>query len=379
MDNGMIAPENITSEKQSYLKSFWISFIFGLLFGLVSLVIIYFKGQKLNIVYYSVPLYCGLISGLAGIIGTFLDYWLERKGIKKRLVRNIISLIIVMILTLVLTGLIYLRGNFYDLFNVKQNNMVWGVFLGLLFGVFITVIEYYNWKMKQKMLVLELENRYLEELAEKDAILKEATKNLLITRERNRMAQELHDSISQGIHGITFGLSSLKKELNKIDLKESKIPVIVDHLEKTAEATLQELRALINELKPALLEKNNLKKALVTYCELFAARQQIMVDTHIEELSELSPDQELALYRIIQEALANIQKHSEADQVQVILQKKQQKTVLLIRDNGKGFDLEKVVRGNGLNNMEERSRQTGGTLTINTYPGRGTELVLHLG
>lgn len=379
--NNQIAPES------SYLKSFWISSLFGLFFGLIFLGISYLKGEELGIAFYTLPLYCWAISGMAGIIGTFLEHWLEKKGIRKRLVRNMISLIIVMLMTLIITGIIFWRGNFLSLFNYQQNKMVWGIFLGFLFGLIIALVEYYNWRMKQKMLILELENKYLEELTEKDAILKEATKNLLITRERNRMARELHDSISQGIHGITFGLSSLKKELNKINLKESKIPVIVDHLEKTAEATLQELKALINELKPALLEKNNLKKALVLYCELFAGRQQIKVDTDIEEIPELTPDQELAIYRIIQEALANIQKHSEADQVQVILQENQQETkqkvILTIRDNGRGFDLENVVRGNGLNNMEARSRQAGGNLTIKTSPGRGTELMvtfsMHMG
>lgn len=370
---------NQTATRKDYWKSLLISSLFGFFFGLIFLVVSIIKGEQAGIGVYSLPLFCGIISGLAGIVGTFLEQWLKNRGIKNRLGRNMISLVVVMVMALVITGTVFWRRNFFGLFDYQQNKMVWGIFLGFLFGLIITLAEYYNWRMKQKMLILELENKYLEELAEKDLILKEATKNLLISRERNRMARELHDSISQGIHGIAFSIGSLKQELNKVDLKESKIPVIVKHLEQTAEATLQELRALISELKPALLEKNNLKRALISYCELFAGRQQIKVEIEIDELQGLSPDQELALYRIVQEALANVQKHSNADRVSISLGKtansSEKNTItLVVRDNGQGFDFAKVDKGNGLNNMEVRGRQAGGTFCISTSPGKGTEV-----
>ncbi len=360
--------DNLNAHK-SYLKSFGLSSLFGLFFGLVVLVIILLNGESQGKIVFTLPFYCGLISGLAGITGSFLLDWLKKQGIKSRLWRSIISFIAVLFMTLIITGIVISRftDNFY---SILQNRMIWGVLFGCIFGITVAAVEYYNWKMR----ALKMENKYLEELARKDNVLREATEDLLQAQERNTIARELHDSISQGIHGITFGIGSLRRQLENMNLNDEKVTEIVDHLDKTAENTLIELKHMIKELKPAILEKSSLKETLTAYCDLFAELQQIEVEKDLDEIKDLSPDQQLAIYRIVQEALGNVQKHAGADKVEINLKKTGNEVLLVVRDYGQGFIKSEIARGNGLNNMEVRSRQTGGKFDINSCLGKGTEV-----
>ncbi|MFP4017272.1 MAG: sensor histidine kinase, partial [Halanaerobiales bacterium] len=281
---------------------------------------------------------------------------------------------IVLIFSIIVTFFgIFLYDPRYSLHSFTQNNLLYGVLIGCFFGLIIMILEYNSWKTKKKMLVLELENKYLEELTEKDEILQEASKNLYITEERNRMARELHDSISQGIHGIIYSTKSLQQHLKQDKIDIAKLQIITEHLEATAEVTLGELRSMIMELKPALLEDKGLYRALVLLLDLFAKRQNIIVNQDIEEIEGLTPEQEVAIYRIVQEALTNIQKHSSANHVSVSLKKSDTEGIILsIQDNGKGFDLNENKEGNGLKNMKTRSKNNGGELIIDSHPENGT-------
>lgn len=259
--------------------------------------------------------------------------------------------------------------------------MIWGIVFGVIFAIIIAAFEYYNWKVEQRMAILEIENKYLEDLAAKDMMLKEATKNLLISKERNKMARELHDSISQDIHGLSYGLSSLKNQMKTLNIDDNKVFKILNHLEKTVENTSEELKYMIKELKPAALEKNSLKDALLTHLDLFEARQEIEVKKNIDDITTLSPEQEYSVFRIVQEALTNIQKHSKANEVKINFKKQSSQSdriQLIIEDNGQGFDIDNIKRGNGLNNMELRSRQIGGNFEIKSKFEKGTIIKVEL-
>jgi signal transduction histidine kinase len=133
---------------------------------------------------------------------------------------------------------------------------------------------------------------------------------------------------------------------------------------------------MIMELKPALLEENGLTEALNLHCDLFARRQNVTVNLDIAEHLPLAPEQEVAVYRIVQEALGNVQKHSDADWASVSLRAMNSgETVnLVVRDNGKGFDPGQPGYGNGLMNMRARCREAGGELTVESAPGEGTTI-----
>lgn len=363
--------------KDEYIKNLKVSSLFGLFFGIVFVIVTYITNDNLDTTIYFIPIICAVISGFAGLLATFLENFLIDRGLDNALIRKTVIFSVVITLTITLTIIVFTQSDFSSFFYNLQRNMLWGIFFGVLFAVVIAAVEYYNWKVEQKMKILELENKYLEDLAAKDTMLKEATKNLLVSKERNKMARELHDSISQDIHGFSYGLTSLKNQVNKLKIEDEKIHKIISHLEKTAENTSEELKYMIKELKPAALEKNSLKDALVTHCELFSARQSIVVKTDLEDIEKLTPEQEYSIYRIVQEACANIQKHSQADTVYIKLKEEinsDKKVFLTIKDNGQGFKINEIKRGNGLDNMELRTKQVGGNLEIESRLQKGTTI-----
>ena len=128
-----------------------------------------------------------------------------------------------------------------------QRYDVWMMLAGLAFGAVFALIVYRTERTRERLILLELENRHLAELAAREDLLREAARNLAVAEERNRMARELHDSISQGMHGIVFALRSLRTSL----AGNSRGLETLDALEETAAATLRELRRLIVELEPS--------------------------------------------------------------------------------------------------------------------------------
>ncbi len=367
--------DNITKKRAGYGRSFKISSLFGFGFGFIfmAIVLIVQKGQSVFI--YILPLLCGSVAGIAGILGNYMDSVLSRKGILNELARRILIFLIVLPISILITLFgIYLFDSNFSVPYLLHNNLLYGMLLGCIFGLFVMFLEYHTWKTKKRMLTLELENKFLEELAEKDELLKETSNNLYITEERNRMARELHDSISQGIHGVIYSTKSLQYHLNQENIDINKLKEITDHLEKTADVTLSELRSMILELKPALLEDRGLYQALTLLLDLFSKRQQINIKQEIEEINGLIPEQEVAIYRIVQEALTNIQKHSDAEQVIVSLRKKVGQILLSIKDNGKGFYVDEKIYGNGLQNMKIRSQKNGGKMEIKSDSKNGTTI-----
>ncbi len=368
---------DLNSGEASYFKSLVISSLLGFSFGIIVLSLVLLGGERPALFLFTIPVFCGVLSGVAGMSSDFLDRQLSKRGMEGPLKRRLLSFGSSLLLVLVIT--VFLSSNFIGLFYARQERMLWGILGGVIFGAVVVVVEYNYWKLKQKMLVLQLENKYLEELASKDMILKEATKKLVLTRERNRMARELHDSICQGMHGIIYCISSLRQQLKRSEGQEDKLIEIIDQLEKTAEGSMGELRSMIKELKPALLEKNSLGEALYSHCQLFSRRQQIQVELELSEIEFLSPEQEFAIFRIIQEALANVQKHAGASRIDITLHREvtseqKARAVLTVKDNGRGFDLKQVLKGNGLDNMALRSQESGGIFDLFAAPGKGTVL-----
>jgi signal transduction histidine kinase len=360
-------------ERDSIRKAFFLTTGVGGSFGLlVTIIISSMYGFPAPVLPYivGIPFFCASIAGLAGISSVYVSRFLLKIGIINSVTRQIIGVIIVILIAMTF-GLS--AGAYFGFINFKDKLpfIATTAIIGFVFGLIVTLVDRRLWKMRQQVLTLEIENKYLAELAEKDQQLQETTKNLIITEERNRMARELHDSISQGIHGIIYTVHSLKQHLRAEDDKTKEI---LAHLEITAVSTLSELRAMILELKPSLLEEHGLEEALKLHCELFAKRLKLKCDLSLEKIDGITPQQEMAVYRIIQEALANIQQHAGADQVFVKLTFEGNHLKLMIQDNGGGFILEKVKRGNGLDNMEARCRENAGLLKIESKPNQGTTI-----
>jgi two-component system, NarL family, sensor histidine kinase UhpB len=163
-------------------------------------------------------------------------------------------------------------------------------------------------------------------------------------------------------------------------LSQSAPPDLSDELgevKRLVNQAMGELLQLARQLRPTALDDHGLLPALETHVRRFASQTGIETDLCTEGHStELLPDQEIAVYRVAQEALANIARHADASRVHVELTTADEALELRVRDDGRGFDSGRRSSGLGLDGMAERARLIGGELTIDSRPGAGTELVM---
>jgi signal transduction histidine kinase len=192
--------------------------------------------------------------------------------------------------------------------------------------------------------------------------------------ERQRLARELHDETGQALTSILLGLKNLE-EAKSDDVRRS-----VLELRELVVSTLHDVRRLAVELRPKALDDFGLVPALERLAETFA--EQTNVDVHIEAAlgdSRLPGEAETALYRIVQEALTNVIKHANARTVSVVLTRKGEAVVVVIEDDGRGFDLTaNRDKGLGLVGMRERIALVGGRLSVESAPDRGTTVAVEV-
>jgi signal transduction histidine kinase len=193
-------------------------------------------------------------------------------------------------------------------------------------------------------------------------------------KERHRLALELHDETGQHVTAFLLGLGKLKEEHG--DRQESR--ALVEELQRRAEELARHLHGISLQLRPTALDEHGLVRALTNYVEDLSIRHHVDIDLHTETGGDRMPSQvETVLYRVTQEALTNVLKHSGSSKVSVVLARKNQDVSLIIEDDGNGFDPGKVMSdGNkihlGLRGMRERLALVGGTLTVESEPGHGT-------
>ena len=207
-------------------------------------------------------------------------------------------------------------------------------------------------------------------IAIENARLYEQAQELAAVEERQRLARELHDSVSQALYGISLGVHTARMQLDRDprDLAES-----LDYVLELAEAALVEMRALIFELRPESLETEGIVTALTKQAAALQARQNIAVNTDLCPEPDLPLKVKQDLYRIAQEALHNTVKHAHASKIALRLHQTSAAVTLEVCDNGKGFDATASFPGHlGLHSMHERVTGLGGELQIESAPGQGT-------
>ena len=193
--------------------------------------------------------------------------------------------------------------------------------------------------------------------------------------ERRRLALDLHDEIGQALTVVKMNLQTIQRSGDTSD-----IAVLLKDSSTVIDQTLQYVRDLSLELRPSLLDDLGLVPAVRWYLSRQAERAGWKVDVQADE--SLSPPQSVAIacYRVIQEAVTNIIRHSNATSVSVSLRLHESDLVVLIRDNGRGFEVQQALaeatRGQsmGLLGMQERIRILNGSFSIESNPGRGTEV-----
>ena len=203
-------------------------------------------------------------------------------------------------------------------------------------------------------------------------ILYEQAQELVSLQERQRLARELHDSVSQVLYGIGLEAHTAREALQVEGDSEQALESI-DYVLALADAGLTEMRALIFELRPESLEIEGLVAALTRQVAVLRAHHKLTVEADLGEEPSLPLEMKDALYRIAQEALHNIVKHARASVVALRLAEEANEIMLEVRDNGRGFDPASPFPGHlGLRSMRERVTKVGGTLTIESMSGQGT-------
>jgi PAS domain S-box-containing protein len=188
--------------------------------------------------------------------------------------------------------------------------------------------------------------------------------------ERQRLARELHDSVSQALYGIALGARTARK---LADQNPQLVADPLDYILSLADAGLAEMRALIFELRPESLESEGLAAALHKQASALRARHEIEVEVALCDEPEASLEVKEALYRIAQEALHNTVRHARANNVTIKMVCEGGRITLEVSDDGVGFDPGGEFPGHlGLRSMRERAQRLGGTLTLESEPGAGT-------
>jgi signal transduction histidine kinase len=199
-----------------------------------------------------------------------------------------------------------------------------------------------------------------------------------VMEERQRLARELHDSVSQALYGISLGIRTARTLLDRETLSEAvkaKLAHPLDYVLSLADAGLAEMRALIFELRPDALVDQGLVAALERQTKALQARHKLDVETDFCREPELPLVVKECLYRVAQEALNNVVKHAQANRVEVRLQKKAEAIILEIEDHGLGFEPQQEYPGHmGLQSMQERLLKLEGSLAVKSKPGDGTRI-----
>ena len=188
-------------------------------------------------------------------------------------------------------------------------------------------------------------------------------------QERARIGRELHDNISQRLAMLAIGLEQLQN--NPLE-----VPRYVQGLRKETMAISSEVQGLSHELHASKLEYLGVVSGMKSWCREFGERQKMEIDFRCEVSSALPFEVGLSLFRVLQEALHNVIKHSGVKHVEVQLLEQSNEVLLTVRDSGSGFDVQAAKRssGIGLTSMQERVRLVNGEIRVESKPMQGTTI-----
>lgn len=219
-----------------------------------------------------------------------------------------------------------------------------------------------------------------EALTESETQVKILTNKLLLVeeRERKRIANELHDSLGQSLNSIKFRVENILQQTNakRAETNAESLEIIIPLIQQS----IEEVRRIAMDLRPSVLDDLGILATLAWFCREF---QKTYPGIHIKKQTDIQEHEvpeflKAVAYRIAQEALNNILKHSKADLVSLSLRKTNNAIELTIQDNGQGFDVQEVLsmessmRGLGLSSMRERAELSGGSFVIESARGKGT-------
>lgn len=212
--------------------------------------------------------------------------------------------------------------------------------------------------------------RDLDLMADSFENLLQSKEQLAMLEERNRLARDLHDSVKQQLFAVNMTLAAVAALWKKHPDQAYERLEVTRNLSQQAQ---DELSDLIRTLRPLELSDTPLDEAIQEYLKDWKRQTHIAAVLEHEGAGDLSPEVEKSVYRIFQEALSNIARHSNATAISVSIKFSARQMELVIHDNGSGFNLKDVKRGIGLNSMRERAESCGGQFELNST-SNGTKI-----
>ncbi|HYK47558.1 MAG TPA: two-component regulator propeller domain-containing protein [Parafilimonas sp.] len=195
--------------------------------------------------------------------------------------------------------------------------------------------------------------------------------------ERKRISRDLHDDIGTKLSALKLFLSSLSEKASETNNEEIKL--LAESSEQFIKEAMQDVRQLLLNLSPTVLEEFGYTTAVEGLVNKINETKQIRFILVVFGMNyRLQRDYELALFRITQELINNVLKHAEAKNVSLQIGQRDEKIILMMEDDGKGFDVTAHKDGYGLHNLDARTRLMHGTITIDSHPGKGTSVLIEI-
>lgn len=224
---------------------------------------------------------------------------------------------------------------------------------------------------------LESQVGALQKLAQENEQLVQEAKISAVSEERQRLARDLHDAVSQQL----FAISMMSATVLKVVEKEPKKALgLVQEISQSATRAQAEMRALLLQLRPLTLQNESLCEALSSLASELQSKQPLKFEIDLDEIS-LPSNIENQLFRIAQEGLSNVLRHADANRVRISLKVSEvnHRVLLVIEDNGKGFIFDEIPQSSiGIRSINERATLIGGTAQWLSVPGKGTKLEIRV-
>ena len=232
----------------------------------------------------------------------------------------------------------------------------------ILFVLYVVLLIQEQMRENERILSL---NDQLEYANEQLKIYALESERMAETRERNRLAREIHDTLGHVLTGISAGVDAC---IALIDISPEQTKVQLNRIGDVARQGIKDVRRSVGKLRPDALERLNLTEALKKMIEdiTLTTHTHIVLDIQTKTM-KFNADEEEVIYRVVQESITNAIRHGNADQISVVISRKEERLTLMIRDNGIGC--EEVHAGFGLKHMRERLELLGGTLSYHGADG----------
>lgn len=233
-----------------------------------------------------------------------------------------------------------------------------------------------GWQLNRLASQWEEQVASLQRLSNHNAALAEQLKHTAVTEERQRLARELHDAVSQQLFAIAMTTAAMKRLVEKNPQRAAQQIELVEEMAAAAQA---EMRALLLHLRPATLQNKTLKEAILDLLGELTRKNTLEMTSEIEAVEGLPSGIEDHLFRILQESISNTLRHARASQIAVKLFTLQGQVRMRVTDDGIGFDPDgEKLTSYGLRSMRERVTEVGGSMEIYSAQGKGTQIEVRI-